>query len=261
MSTQPGHGVTGMATGSAAVPLLRAVLLLAGCAAGGLFTWWLTVQPLTAVAMPLLRGGPAGLRGLAFSDALSGLMAALLLVCAAWLLLGTTLAAASLLLRQVAPAVVARAGLVAALTDGLDRACPATLRRVVAVALGVAVTAGAAAPALAAPTGGQRLDGLTMPDRVSGAATAGGMVSAARTVLAARPATVVVRPGDSLWSITAATRTAATGRAGSDAAVLRACDRLYAANRGRIGDDPDLILPGTRLRVPESIAADPEEAP
>jgi hypothetical protein len=57
---------------------------------------------------------------------------------------------------------------------------------------------------------------------------------------------VVVRRGDTLWSI--ARRH--LGRAAGDAAVDREWRRWYAANRAVIGADPDLILPGQRLVPP-----------
>jgi hypothetical protein len=57
---------------------------------------------------------------------------------------------------------------------------------------------------------------------------------------------VVVHRGDSLWSI-AARR---LGPGASDAEVAAAWPRWYAANRAVIGPDPDLVLPGQRLRVP-----------
>lgn len=80
------------------------------------------------------------------------------------------------------------------------------------------------------------VDGLRLPDRPM-------------VVSSARPVTdhvVVVRPGDTLWSI-------ARTRLGSHAdvpATARACDRWYQANRDVIGDDPDLIQPGQRLAAP-----------
>lgn len=58
---------------------------------------------------------------------------------------------------------------------------------------------------------------------------------------------VVVRKGDSLWSIAAAQ----LGPDATDAQIARAWPRWYAANREAIGADPDLILPGMQLRAPE----------
>jgi hypothetical protein len=56
---------------------------------------------------------------------------------------------------------------------------------------------------------------------------------------------VVVRPGDSLWSI-------ASERLGPEATpqqIEREVERLWALNRDRIGADPSLIFPGQRLSL------------
>lgn len=59
---------------------------------------------------------------------------------------------------------------------------------------------------------------------------------------------VIVRPGDSLWSI-AERVLGADGS--SDPAAVDACWReWYRANRALIGADPDLILPGQHLKPP-----------
>jgi nucleoid-associated protein YgaU len=61
---------------------------------------------------------------------------------------------------------------------------------------------------------------------------------------------VVVRPGDSLWSLAeAALRRDGTG-APTTRQVAQAWPRWWAANREAVGDDPDLLLPGTVLRPP-----------
>lgn len=57
---------------------------------------------------------------------------------------------------------------------------------------------------------------------------------------------VVVRSGDSLWSITARH----LGPRATDAQVAAAWPRWYAANRTVIGPDPGLIRPGQRLVPP-----------
>jgi LysM domain len=57
---------------------------------------------------------------------------------------------------------------------------------------------------------------------------------------------VVVRPGDSLWSIS-------EQRLGPEATpqqIDREVERLWALNRERIGADPNLILPGQKLSLP-----------
>ncbi len=55
----------------------------------------------------------------------------------------------------------------------------------------------------------------------------------------------VVVPGDCLWDIAAAR----LGPGATAAAVDRAWRLLYDANRDVIGDDPNLIVPGQRLRL------------
>jgi hypothetical protein len=67
---------------------------------------------------------------------------------------------------------------------------------------------------------------------------------------------VVVRPGDSLWSIS-------EGRLGPNATpqrVANAAERIHALNRGRIGADPDLIFVGQELLVPPALSERPTGA-
>jgi hypothetical protein len=71
------------------------------------------------------------------------------------------------------------------------------------------------------------VEGLQLPDRPTGAEPP--------------PLSVVVRPGDSLWAI--------ASRAGT-ADIPAAVGAWYRENRGVIGPDPDLILPGQHLREP-----------
>lgn len=60
-------------------------------------------------------------------------------------------------------------------------------------------------------------------------------------------AEVVVHRGDSLWSIAARH----LGPDASDAEIDRSWRRWFALNRDVVGPDPDLVLPGQLLRVPE----------
>ena len=67
---------------------------------------------------------------------------------------------------------------------------------------------------------------------------------------------VVVRPGDSLWSIS-------QERLGPDATpqrVARGAQRIHALNRGRIGADPDLIFVGQELSLPPALSERPTGA-
>lgn len=77
-------------------------------------------------------------------------------------------------------------------------------------------------------------------------AGAGGGGGSASTTPTSRPGQYTVRPGDSLWTI-------AEGRLGAgatDAAVAQQVVRVWSTNKQRIGTgDPDLIYPGTVLRV------------
>ncbi|SEJ21170.1 LysM peptidoglycan-binding domain-containing protein [Demequina mangrovi] len=61
-----------------------------------------------------------------------------------------------------------------------------------------------------------------------------------------------VRPGESLWSITADEQ----GPDASAADIAAAWPELYAANADAIGADPDLIHPGLRLVLPDGLVED-----
>jgi nucleoid-associated protein YgaU len=76
------------------------------------------------------------------------------------------------------------------------------------------------------------LDGLPLPIRAAGAN--------------ASPADHIVQPGDSLWTIAASTLPPDTPLTG----IARASTDWFIANRGVIGDDPDLIHPGQSLSAP-----------
>lgn len=78
------------------------------------------------------------------------------------------------------------------------------------------------------------LDGLSLPDRANGG-------------LPGR-STVVVSRGDCLWALAAT----ALPRTATDASIARHTERWYQANARVIGDDPDLLLPGTRLHPPDA---------
>jgi LysM repeat protein len=93
-------------------------------------------------------------------------------------------------------------------------------------------------------TRGQKVRVVPLVDR--GGPTAAHAAPASGATAPASGSTVVVKPGDSLWSI--AQRLLGAGADG--AAVEGKVQSIYAANASAIGTgDPNLIFPGTRLRV------------
>ncbi|MBD8870264.1 LysM peptidoglycan-binding domain-containing protein [Nocardioides sp. MJB4] len=138
---------------------------------------------------------------------------------------------------------------------------PAPLRRGLLVACGVAAVA-AGGPASAdgpsgpTPTSDRSvLRGLPLPERpVIGEATI--PLRDPVTAPGAGPGRkVVVGPGDTLWDLAAD-----HGPPGATAAEVDAAwRRIHAANRAVIGPDPDLIRPGTPLRLPPPVD-DPKES-
>ena len=185
---------------------------------------------------PLLRHVPLDLPALACTPldvAITGLAAVALLGCAAWLWLVTTV-------------VVVEALRGADVSGPAPHGVPAGVRRVVMAACGVALAGGltqpshAAGPHVRSPHAGPLavLTGLPLPDRA-----VAGAPSRPRTV---RDRTVRVRPGESLWSLAARDLPADS----PDAVVAARWHAIYAANRSLIGPDPDVIVPGQRLRLP-----------
>lgn len=138
---------------------------------------------------------------------------------------------------------------------------PRLVQVVVLAALGLApltVPASAATSDLrcdGSAAGPGALSGLPLPDRVPGSAAPLPSRTAPRATLSHRPDRLVVRPGDSLWLL-------ASGLL-PDQAAAAAVDRTWraiaAANRAAVGKDPDLIFPGTVLRVPDLDPIEGEE--
>src|SRR3954447_15089992 len=167
-------------------------------------------------------------------------------VCA-YLLLG--------LLSTLAAESVSAAGRCAAIALSLyPRVARSALRTVVAALLVVAATLEAAA---AAEAGAPRppappvvapatppADPLDWPVYTSHAPAP----SAPTRPTPPATAGVTVRPGDTLWRIAAR----ALGRHATPAATAAAWPRWWVANRTAVGDDPDLLRPGLRLRAPHA---------
>jgi nucleoid-associated protein YgaU len=139
---------------------------------------------------------------------------------------------------------------------------PWLIRILVGAALGTTALgpSAAAASTTSSPPLPNALAGLPLPDRPSGAAPAPAAEPAPDPAPARAPApapiashrapTHTVAAGESLWSI-AADQLAPDA---PSARVDRAWRDLYDANRSRLGDDPDLIRPGTVLRLPRPLA-------
>jgi hypothetical protein len=160
------------------------------------------------------------LQGQSFPTALVGLGCLVQLTVASWVLLTVALSLAH------APAPLLRA------------VTPRLLRRALFVSTAGALALAPVHADQIAPSHPRQHDlvGLRLPDRP--------VASVAR--VATSPATVVVRPGDTLWAIAARSLPAGA----TDAEIARACATWHAANRDVIGDDPNLIFPMQRLVPP-----------
>ncbi len=123
---------------------------------------------------------------------------------------------------------------------------PGRVRRLVVGLCGVALAAPlAVGPASAAPPGhtDRRLPtGLPVPDRP--------------VLEHPEPRHVRVATGDTLWAIAARQLPGDP----SDAEIAATWPTWFRVNRARIGPDPHLIHPGTRLRVPPRLHPTPRTA-
>lgn len=146
---------------------------------------------------------------------------------------------------------------------------PVVVRRLVLAGCGLSLAGGLAAPAHAQQPDPDRpvgavLAGLAVPDRMSTTAWLGALREELRREPARRvpsrssadpPRQVVVGPGDTLWSLA---RSTLPPTADADTVDRRWRD-IYRANRRLVGPDPDLILPGQRLVLPQDRPHDREE--
>jgi nucleoid-associated protein YgaU len=208
-------------------------LLVWSCATtAAIGAWRLTAPSVRAGASAI---GQQRLDAMPLDRALADLAAALLLGCAAWLWLGTCCVVLDARPgrwagRRTAPWV------------------PSGLRRLVMAACGTAIVGALAQPAGDATADAARaqhrpstivrspVTGLPLPERAALALPSGPPGGAG----------VLVAPGDTLWSIAARDLPPHS----PDALIARRWRAIYAANRRRIGPDPDLIVPGLRLRLP-----------
>lgn len=246
--------------------IMRALGSLAALAAATCLLAWGTVAPVTAIR----AGTPT------FDDLL-----ALAAATVGWLVLGWLVAVLALTALGAAPGALGRLAVRAG-----RRIAPAAARRLAAVAIGLSVAAGSAtscttapddqlASAAAVPVAAQPFDPTTLPTvgrpgellstgaveptasstspapasyGAAGAAAAAGLTSEPVREQPPDSSEVVVRRGDSLWTIAARH----LGPDATDADIAAEWPRWHAANRDVVGDDPDLILPGMILRPPAS---------
>lgn len=206
--------------------IIRAVAVAASTASVTILVHDLVTEPLMGLARAVVAAiadrDPTAL-ALPLDQLVVGGAALALGICWLWLVLGVVSAALDI------------------------RLGPRWVRTLVAVALGVTALHG---PASAEPSGeravpsasGGVLNGLPLPDRAVAAAASS--PTAART--GPVTPTLRVRAGDSLWSIAAALLP--PGASASD--VDTVWRHIADANRDVLGPDPDLIFPGTSLRVP-----------
>lgn len=255
----PPHRTTGAAGPPRGIGLVLVAVLAAGAGAGLLLD-------VAVTAVRHWRQTSSGVR--APGQLLTGLCAGAAGLLLAWL----ALAALLTMLALVGGELGRRAAPVAA------RVAPSTLRAAVVVLVGgsLAVSAGLATAATSTPgatstayaagaavrTAHPTADQLESPATTSAVEPSPGPWTgppagpdrADAALVTSHPApgrspdpAVVVRRGDSLWSITAR-------HLGPDATavqVAREWPRWYAANRAVIGADPELLRPGQRLVPPQ----------
>ncbi|RYP88414.1 LysM peptidoglycan-binding domain-containing protein [Nocardioides guangzhouensis] len=233
---------SGRPSGSPASSLTRCLLVETTATAAATVVLRLLSPDLASLRHAVPAGAP-------FDVLLAKVAAVSLAACVLWAWMATT----AVVVEAVTGVRVQRGG------------CPRVVRRAVLLACGVALVAGttpanattdgpSAVAEARAPGGEDRsiLAGLPMPDRPAGPARP---TVAPTPVLAARPphdpvaprhGEVVVRPGDTLWDIAARDLPAEA----PPAAVSRHWQRIWTANRATVGADPDLLRPGTALRLP-----------
>lgn len=194
--------------------------------------------------LPGLLSGPTSAGLASFERLLVQGSALAVVLCAGWWWVVTT--------------VVVLEALVGTTRDRSSRArgVPAPVRRWVLAACGVAVLSGGLSPAHATPGSVHRddrprdgvvtLDGLPLPERPSGSLVAPAARRPDRVPREVEPAEVVVRPGDSLWTIAAT----ALGPGADSATVTAYWQRIHLLNRRVVGTDPDVIRPGQHLALP-----------
>lgn len=154
-------------------------------------------------------------------------------------LAGWTLRGCGLWAALIAVAAVVEAGSRGRVRATSWVAAPPALRRALLAGLGVLLAGAVPGPVFAAVSpGGAR------PDALAPSAGPTPLPVPVRPGDGRPPSRVVVRHGDTLWALAACRLPDDAGQA----RVLAGVQRWYARNRAVIGPDPDLLLPGQRLR-------------
>jgi hypothetical protein len=215
------------------ITLVRAVVLVAIVGVLGRLLWWIAAEPAGQAWAAFGGDSPDG--GWTLELVVTDGLACTILVAAAALVvvIGLTL------VRELVVAAIPSAG------RHVPAIGPPQWRRLIVATFGLTVLIpGATSQALAYDADGAPcvsacsapLSGLQLPDLP---------LSQARQSVRSTAHTVVVRPGDSLWSLSEAMAPDA-----SQSQIASRVARLYSENRMVIGTDPDLIQPGTILTVP-----------
>ncbi|WP_026145956.1 hypothetical protein [Nocardioides sp. Iso805N] len=176
--------------------------------------------------------------GQQFAALLAQWSAVVLLGCAGWAWLLTSLV--------LAEAIRMPSGQPLQPLQPQRRGIPTAYRRLVLGACGLALSAGAATPALATP-GPVHLGPQPAVTAAPSAQARAPMHLRAPVPDVADADAIVVHAGDSLWRLTADR----LPRDADDATIEHAWRRLYAANSELIGADPDHVEPGQRLARPQ----------
>lgn len=209
---------------------LRALCVLALAALIATGFWRLAATPFADLSHLVLAGGPLRLTKLPFDEALVGICSIAVVGCGAWMFLVTAVSVTQVVV-QVARSESTGARRIPRLAT---RMCPRLIQRIVLAGCGVALTTSLASPATADQGG--PLGGLAMPDRTVG-----------RHLAKPEHTRIKVTAGSSLWSIAEA---ALPDEAGN-AEITAAWHALHRTNSDRVGNDPDLIFPGTTLQIPD----------
>jgi hypothetical protein len=223
--------------------LIRTASVLTGLVAVCILLWWAAAPPAADAWRGIQGSTPAG--GWSLDRLVTDALACVALIVGLCLAAATALTVLSAVLTTVRPS----------LSAVLPTWAPLRWRRIVIALCGLAVTTPVLTGPAFASDGDTSTCAVACPAPVLGLTLPDLPVSRSHHRVEVRPSrptddtpvrTIRVRPGDSLWTITATSAPPGT----PDAAIAADVSALYATNREVIGPDPDLIYPGTTLTFP-----------